>query len=119
MISLKEKLSAALYGACDAVVFGYPRDFTALPLICWRESNNRRYAQADGEEHLAELEYSIDCFAPSPEEASALHAAADERMRALGLRREALADVFEQNSAVYHISARYRALADGAGNIYQ
>lgn len=119
MITLKKMLYSALTGVCGAVVFGYPKDFTALPLLSWRESGNRRHAQADGKEYLAELEYTIDCFAPSPEEVSALHAAADERLLGLGLRREALTEIFDPDSAVCHISARYRALADAQGNIYQ
>jgi hypothetical protein len=119
LISLREKVRDVLEGVCAEVIYGYNRDFAPGELICWRETANRRHAQADGKEYLAELEYTIDCFAPSPEEVSALHAAADERLLGLGLRREALTEIFDPDSAVCHISARYRALADAQGNIYQ
>ena len=119
MITLKENIASALAGVCGAVVFGYPKDFATLPLLSWRESGSRRHAQADGEEYLAELEYTIDCFAPTPEEVSALLASADKRLQGMGLRREAAAEVFDPDSAVCHAVARYRALADAQRNIYQ
>ncbi|MBQ8508250.1 MAG: hypothetical protein IJ466_12580 [Clostridia bacterium] len=119
MITIKEELRAALSGVCGEVVYGYPRDFTGDTLVGWRESGNARHAQADGREYLAELEYTLEIFAPAPEAAADLLAACDERMRGIGLRRESSAEVFEENAALCHISARYRALADIEGNIYQ
>lgn len=119
MISLKERVCEALAGVCGEVIFGYPRDFTGQELIAWRESASRRHAQADGYEHLAELNYTLEIFAPGAEEAGELLARADARMTEAGFRREASAEQFEENPAVSHISARYRALADGQGNIYQ
>jgi len=119
MITLKQQLAAALEGACAQVVFGYPKDFTGAPLLCWREAGSRCYAQADGREHLAELEYSVDIFASSPEEAGEILALADGHLQELGMRRQAAAEQFEQDTALSHISARYRALADAQGRIYQ
>lgn len=119
MISLKEKVRSALEGICDSVVYGYPKDFAGGELVCWRESENRRHAQADGSEYLAELNYSLEIFAGSPEAALGLFVLADEAMQAAGFRREAAAELYEPDAAVCHTSVRYRALADGAGNIYQ
>lgn len=119
MITRKEQLRDALAGLCADVICGYPKVYTAGSLLCWRESGNARFAQADGQEYLAELEYTLDIFAPSIEEAHAMHASADERMLGMGFRRESSAEIYEQNPAVCHISARYRALADAAGNNYQ
>lgn len=119
MITIKERVRACLEGACGELVYGYPRDFTGSELVSWRESGNSRHAQADGREYLAELEYTLEIFAASPERASELLAECDMRMREMGLRREAAAEVFEENSALCHTSARYRALADAQGNIYQ
>ena len=90
-----------------------------MPCIAWRESVNRCFAQADAREHLAELNYALEVFAPAPEAAAALLAGADERMRELGFRRESAAEQLEQDTGICHISARYRALADAAGNLYQ
>ena len=119
MISLKEKVCGALSGVCAEVVFGYPRDFTGNEMISWRESANRRHAQVDGREYLAELNYTLEIFAAGPAAAYDLLSRADERMLAAGLRREACAEQFEQDTALSHISARYRALADAQGRIYQ
>jgi len=119
MINLKQQLQAALQGACARVVYGYPRSFTGRPMLFWRESENRRHAQADGGEYLAELNYTLEIFASGAEEAGALLEEADARLQGLGLRREAVAEQFEQDPGISHISARYRALADARGNIYQ
>ena len=112
-------MRAALEGAAQSVVYGYPRDAARRELIAWRESANRRYAQADGAEHLAELNYALEIFAPAAERAAELLAEADKRMSAIGLRREAAAEQFERDVGICHVSARYRALADAAGNVYQ
>lgn len=119
MISLKEQVCAAITGVCGEVVYGYPRSFTGKEMIFWRESENACFARADGREHLAELNYSLEIFAPGAERASALLEAADARLRGMGLRREAAAQQFEPDLGVSHVSARYRALADAQGNIYQ
>lgn len=119
MISLKKQLHAALQGICPQVVYGYPRSFTGKTMVFWRESENRRHAQADGGEYLAELNYTLEIFAPGAEAAAALLETADARLQGMGLRREAAAEQFEQDLGISHISARYRALADARGNIYQ
>lgn len=119
MISLKKAVHAALSGVCSQVVYGYPRSFTGKEMIFWRESENRRHAQADGSEYLAEVNYTLEIFASGAEEAGALLQEADARMQGMGLRREAAAEQFEPDLGISHISARYRALADARGNIYQ
>ena len=119
MIDLKQQVYAALNGVCENVICGYPRCYTGGRLVFWRESANSRYAQADGAEYLAELNYTLDIFAPSAEEAALLLAEADARMQGAGFRREAAAEQFEQDLNISHVSARYRALADVQGNIYQ
>lgn len=110
---------AALEGACGEVIFGYPKDLTSDSFLCWRGSGNRCYARADGREHLTELEYTLDAFAPSAGEAWALLEEGDARMQSIGLRRQSAAEIWEQDSALCRVNARYRALADGKGNVYQ
>ena len=119
MISLKRQVKAALEGVYAPVVYGDSRGYAGEELITWRESANRSYARTDGREHLAELNYTMEIYAPGAEAAAALLEAADARMCALGFRRESAAEQFEQNLNVSHVSARYRALADVAGSIYQ
>jgi len=112
MISLKEKVQAALADVCGRVIYGYPRGFAGAEMICWRESENRRHAQADAKEYLAEVNYTLEA-------AGDLLASADARMQAAGFRREAAVEQFEQDLTISHVCARYRALADDKGNIYQ
>lgn len=119
MITLKTKVFSAIGGLCGDVIYGTPGDFTTPERIVWRESRNRRYAQADGREHLAELNYTLDIYARSSESATELFARADESMAQAGFRREAAEEMFERDSGVAHISARYRALSDAEGNTYQ
>ena len=119
MIGLKDAVRDALDGACEAVIYGYPRDLAGRRLIAWRESANRRYAQADGREHLAELNYTLEIFDPEAEGAAGLLAEADARMQRAGFRREAAAEQFERDAGICHMTARYRALADAGGNVYQ
>ena len=119
MITLKHRVFSALSGLCGDVIYGTPGDFITPERIVWRESRNRRYAQADGREYLAELNYTLDIFARSAEAATDLFARADEKMAQAGFRREAAEEMFERDSGVHHISARYRALSDAEGNIYQ
>lgn len=119
MIDLKAQVQACLQGVCETLVYGYPRSFTGGEAVCWRESANSTHARADGREYLAELNYALEIFAPGAERAGELLAAADARLLDLGLRRESAAEQFERDPALCHVSARYRALADGQGNIYQ
>ena len=119
MIHLKAQVHRALEGICPEVIYGYPRDYTGGEVISWRESENRRHAQADGREHLVELRYMIEIFAGCAERAAELMEAVDARMQEAGLRREAAVEQYEKDAALCHTSVRYRALADVAGNIYQ
>ena len=119
MITLKTKVFSAIGNLCGDVIYGTPGDFTTPEKIVWRESRNRRYAQADGREHLAELNYTQDIFARSPEAAGELFARADENMAQAGFRRENAEELIEKDLGVHHISARYRALSDAQGNTYQ
>lgn len=117
MITLKNKVHAALDGLCGDVIYGTPADFSARERVVWRESLNRRHAQADGREYLAELNYTLDFFARSAEAAATLFAAADERMTGAGFRRESAAEIYDGEGA--RISARYRSLCDEKGNMCQ
>lgn len=119
MISLKQKVKSVLEGVCPEVIYGYPRGFTGGKLVSWRESASRCHAKADGREHLAELNYTLEIFSASPEDAFGLLDAVDGRMLDAGFCREAAQEQLEKDLRVSHITARYRALADNEGNIYQ
>ena len=119
MITLKQAVHTALTGACETVIYGWPRDFTGDAFIAWRETGSREYAQADAAEYLAELTYALDIFARTPEDTSGLLSEADSRMQSAGFRRQSAAELYDEDTRFCRISARYRALADAAGNIYQ
>ena len=119
MSELRERVRDALAGICGELIYGYASDRAGRERILWRESANRCHARADGKEYLAELNYTLEIFSPTAEGAAALMDAADGRMRGAGFRREAAAEQFEGEIGLCHITARYRALSDGDGNIYQ
>ena len=119
MITLKQEIRSVLSGICGNLIYGYPRFFETLPLIAWRESLNRRHSQADAREYLAELNYTLEIFAPGSESANELLALCDAALTSMGLRRENAAEQFEADASLSHITARYRCLADEQGNISQ
>ena len=119
MITLSNTIKAQLEGLGAPVYYFYPQSWARLPVISWRESGNREFAQADGREHLAELIYAIDIWSDSPEVNQSLTDALERRMMALRLRRDYLTDLFDARAGLHHRSLRYRCVADGAGRIYQ
>ena len=62
MITLANRVRTLLGSAGAPVWYFYPQSWIQLPVISWRESGNREFAQADGGEHLAELEYTVDIW---------------------------------------------------------
>lgn len=119
MITLADRVRDLLAGAAGAVFYFYPASWVTLPCAAWRESGNRELHQADGREHLAELSYQVDVWARTVEECRAVADEIERRMAGARFRRAYAADLFEAGTRLYHRSLRYRAVADGAGNIYQ
>lgn len=117
MNTIRTQVKGALTGVCACVIYGYPTDMAGIPRVCWRESENRRYAQADGIEHLTELNYTVDIFAAAEEGADGIADLCDSALTDIGLRREGLRRGYDEYGA--HLTLRYRALADADGNIYQ
>lgn len=119
MITLANTVREQLEKACATVWYFYPQSWMRMPMISWRESGNREIAQADGREHLAELEYTVDVWSDSAAENLQLAEQVDARMTALRLRREHSADVYDRKTGAHHRAMRYRCVADADGNIYQ
>ena len=117
MISVRDMVKSLLQGVCSAVWYFYPQSWVQLPCISWRESGSRELAQADGREHLTELEYTVDVWAKYPEQTHALAERIDEAFASVRLRRDYAADLFQ--SGVHHRVLRYRCVADAQGRIYQ
>ena len=110
MDTLQAEVYTALTGTGYAVHYFYPQDGFTLPCITWRESNNREYGQADGNEFVTEVEYTIDIWATTPEATAAMAADVDTALAALRLKRTFSYDLYEQDTRVHHKNMRYRAL---------
>lgn len=119
MITLASTVRALLESTGATVWYYYPQSWARLPVVSWRESGNRELAQADGREHLAELEYTVDVWSNSPAVNGELAKQIDAAMTAIRLRRDYSADLFETTTGCHHRTLRYRCVADGDGNIYQ
>ena len=119
MITKQELVKSILDSTGAQVYYYYPAAWTRLPVISWRESGNRCFRQADGQEYLSELTYAVDIWAASPEAARDLAETVDQRMLAARFRRELSADLFETLTRYHHRSLRYRCIADAEGNMYQ
>lgn len=117
IITLKNTVKGLLEATGAAVWFFHPRSWVKLPAVSWRESQNRELAQADGREHLALLEYTVDIWAKSPAEAQELAERIDAAFASARLRRDYSGDLFE--AGMHHRVVRYRCVADAAGRIYQ
>ena len=119
MIGLSERIKQILNASGAQVWREYPQSWTQLPAVTWRESGNSELAQADGCEHLAELEYAIDVWSGSAEKNAELAEKIDAAMASIRLRRTYSAELFESATRLHHRAIRYRCVADAAGNIYQ
>lgn len=117
MISLKIAVKELLESTGAAVWYFHPQNWIQLPAVSWRESLNREFAQADGREHLAELEYTVDVWAESPAQAHELADRIDTVLASARLKRSFAQDLFDMN--MHHRVARYRCVADAEGRIYQ
>jgi len=110
MDSLQAEVYTALSGTGYTVLYMYPQGATNVPCVTWYESNNREYGQADGNEFVTEVEYTIDCWAMTPEKTAEMAVNVDEALAALGLKRTFSYDLYEQDTRVHHKNMRYRAL---------
>ena len=118
MESLQAEVLTALSSTGYTVLYIYPQGEANIPCITWYESNNREWAQADGNEYLTEVEYTVDCWAMTPEATATMGAAVDVKMATLRLKRTFSYDLYEADTRVHHKNMRYRALIQG-NTIYQ
>lgn len=110
MDSLQTDVYTALQGTSYTVLYMYPQGETSVPCVTWYESNNREYGQADGNEFVTEVEYTIDIWAMTPETTATMASAVDTALAALRLKRTFSYDLYEADTRVHHKNMRYRAL---------
>ena len=118
---MTETVGALISGAVGEmaeVFFAYPADWARVPCVAYREAGNRTHARADGAEALRELEYAIDVWSLSAEEARRIADAVDFALVGAGFRRAQAMDLFEEKTRYFRRAARYRALSDG-DRLYQ
>lgn len=117
MISLKKTVKGLLESTGAAVWYFHPQSWVRLPAVSWRESLNREFAQADGREYLAELEYTVDVWAETPAQVHELAERIDATLTSARLKRSFAQDLFGEG--MHHRAVRYRCVADAGGRIYQ
>ena len=110
---------AALRGVLSAVHYQHPAHPAVLPCAVFYESGGSKRARADGAPHLCEVEYTVEFWGASPSETHALSARADAALSALGLRRTACLDLYDDPARAHRSVLRYRALCDGDGTLTQ
>ena len=118
MENLQSEVYTALNSTGYSVSYAFPQEPVSLPCVSFYESLNREYAQADGNEYLTEVEYTIDIWAMTPEATATMGAAVDVKMATLRLKRTFSYDLYEADTRVHHKNMRYRALIQG-NTIYQ
>jgi hypothetical protein len=118
MESLQSEVYTALSSTGYAVSYFHPQEPASFPCMSFYETQNREYAQADGNEYLTEVEYTIDCWATTPEATATMGNAVDTALATLRLKRTFSYDLYEADTRVHHKNMRYRALIQG-NTIYQ
>jgi hypothetical protein len=113
MDSIQSEVYTALQGTGYSVSYAYPQEGVSLPCVSFYEANNREFAQADGNEYLTEVEYTIDIWASTPETTGAMALVIDDSLAALRLKRTFSHDLYETDSKIHHKNMRYRAIIQG------
>ena len=118
MVDLLEEIYAALKTIPDAeqVNYQYPQDWATLPAVTYYEQSNTEMRVFGGSNYMANVSYQIDIWAKMPEQCRVIAYNVDDRMAALGLRREFSADLFDP-SGIHHRSKRYAGKYNPATNI--
>ena len=113
MTDVKPAMLAALshLPACTALSFA--REEKSLPIIVIGDESGRTFAQADGQEYLAEYVAAVDIYAADQGELEGLFRETDSALSALGLRRTGCQDLYDEQAYAYRKRLRYRALLQG------
>ena len=112
MPDISQDVLAALKSVHTLVFYRQPDVLTQFPCLIYFESGNDVHARADGMPYLHEIEFTVEIYALSPEITHALSAAADEKLRAMGLNRTYCCDLFDDDARAHRRVMRYRALCD-------
>lgn len=97
--------------ACTAAAFA--GEEMQLPILVIADDMSRVHAQADGQPYLLEYVAAVDVYAADSAQLEGLCSQADQALSALGMRRIANQDLFDQQAWAYRKHMRYRALLQG------
>ena len=110
MDSIQSEVYTALSGTGYSIAYFHPQGPSSIPCMSFFESLNREYAQADGDEYITEVEYTVDIWASTPETTASMALVIDTALAALRLKRTFSHDLYEADTRTHHKNMRYRAL---------
>jgi len=118
MTDLKPAMLSALAHLPACCALSFAKEEMALPIIVIGDEMNRVYARADGQDYQQEYVASVDVYAADTEKLESLCQDADAALAALGFRRLAAQDFYDDQAWAWRKHMRYRALIQG-DTIYQ
>lgn len=120
IVDAKQHVYDTLNTALDMPVhYFYPPIGAALPCVSYYEAENQFHEQADGEEYLTSLAYTVDIWSKSAMSNGDTADTIDTAMNAAGFRRSFSHDLFEPETGIHHKTMRYKALCTQDGTLYQ
>lgn len=81
-----------------------------FPRITFFELNNAPDSFADDQETSSEISFQIDIW--SKNSTSAIHTKVDEIMKSIGFTRYAIADLYEDDTSIFHYAMRFRKVIE-------
>ncbi|EOP46622.1 tail completion protein gp17 [Bacillus cereus] len=81
-----------------------------LPRITFFELNNVPDSFADDEEIASEITFQIDIW--SKNSTTVIHTKVNEIMKTIGFSRYAVADLYEDDTKIFHYAMRFRKLEE-------
>ena len=118
MTDLKAAMLEAVAHLPACVRLAFEKEEIALPVIVIGDEECRVFARADGRDYLDEYIAAVDVYAADPKELDALCREADAALSALGMKRMACQDLYDEQAYACRKHMRYRALLQGE-RIYQ
>lgn len=99
-----------LLGSANQIVFYYPNDFKALPVVCYREDNQTDEDQGywDNAPHSVESAIQIDIYTAHNTSTTAISKAVDNVMHGLLFNVDFSGDLYEKDEKIQHRVIRYR-----------
>jgi len=100
------KASTPLVTACPTIVYMYPNDFNALPVVTYQETNNRNQDFFDNASFSDEVSVQIDVW--TNVSTTAISKFVDDVFLADFWTRDFGSDVSEPNAKIFHKVLNYR-----------